>query len=192
MSEETHIGDLARSQSARAAGELTTPPGPLADGIEKRLDPQVVVVWRIGAAVGALILSFASLVVVLPVIFGAPLVILGRLLLFAGWLTFVAALAARALLWPPLRYRHESYRLLPDAIEIRRGVIWRTVIHVPKTRVQHTDVSRGPLERPFGLATLVIYTAGTDHASVTLGGLRHTVAFAVRDHLIPGGGDDAV
>ena len=45
--------------------------------------------------------------------------------------------------------------------------------NVPRSRVQHTDVSQGPLERNHGLGTLVVYTAGTDHAKVELGGLDH-------------------
>ena len=66
------------------------------------------------------------------------------------------------------------------------------VIHVPRSRVQHTDVSQGPVERRFGLGTLVIYTAGTDHAKVDLAGLEHGVALRLRDHLLPSGDTDAV
>jgi membrane protein YdbS with pleckstrin-like domain len=51
-------------------------------------------------------------------------------------------------------------------LEIRRGVFWRSVVNVPRSRVQHTDVSQGPLERSYGLGTLIVYTAGTDHAQV--------------------------
>jgi membrane protein YdbS with pleckstrin-like domain len=58
--------------------------------------------------------------------------------------------------------------------------------------VHHTDVSRGPLERGIGLATLIIHTAGTEAASVTLGGLPGDAALEIRDHLIEGGRDDAV
>jgi membrane protein YdbS with pleckstrin-like domain len=77
-------------------------------------------------------------------------------------------------------------------IEIRRGVYWRAVITVPRSRVQHTDVSQGPLERSFGLGTLVIYTAGTEHAKVSLSGLEHTRALRIREHLLPTEGGDAV
>ena len=68
---------------------------------------------------------------------------------------------------------------------------WRTVVTVPRSRVQHTDVSQGPLERRFGLGTLVVYTAGTDHARVSLGGLAHAHALRIREQLLPRG-DDAV
>ena len=52
------------------------------------------------------------------------------------------------------------------------------MIHVPRSRVQHTDVSQGPVERRFGLGTLVIYTAGTDYARVDLAGLDHGSPYA--------------
>jgi membrane protein YdbS with pleckstrin-like domain len=71
-------------------------------------------------------------------------------------------------------------------------VFWRTVVNVPRSRVQHTDVSQGPLERRFGLGALVVYTAGTDHARIDLGGLAYETAIALRDHLLPHERDDAV
>jgi hypothetical protein len=70
--------------------------------------------------------------------------------------------------------------------------VWRSVVNVARSRIQHTDVSQGPLERRFGLAGLLIYTAGTDHAEVQLRGLDHATALRIRDHLLAGGGDDAV
>jgi hypothetical protein len=91
-----------------------------------------------------------------------------------------------------LEHRHTSYRIDGAGIEIRRGVWWRKVTHVPRSRIQHTDVSQGPIERGFGLATLHVFTAGTEHAEVALGGLSHATALAVRDHLLAGRDDDVV
>ena len=108
------------------------------------------------------------------------------------WLLGSILLGWHAHRWPALDYRHTSYRVDHLGIEIRRGVYWREIIHVPRSRVQHTDVSQGPVERRFGLATLVIFTAGTDHARVDLAGLQHGVALRLRDHLLPSGNTDAV
>ncbi|HQX83726.1 MAG TPA: PH domain-containing protein, partial [Vicinamibacterales bacterium] len=77
-------------------------------------------------------------------------------------------------------------------LEIRRGVIWRRVVNVPQTRVQHTDVSQGPIERSHGLSTLIVHTAGTEHAQVALPGLSREDALALRDQLLPRDGRDAV
>jgi membrane protein YdbS with pleckstrin-like domain len=109
-----------------------------------------------------------------------------------AWMSAVGLLGWWAHAWPPVVFRHASYELAPDGIEIRRGVFWRFVTNVPRSRVQHTDVSQGPLERHFGLGTLVIYTAGTDAASVDLPGLAHERALELRDRLLPGATDDAV
>ena len=70
--------------------------------------------------------------------------------------------------------------------------MWRSVTHVPRSRVQHTDVSQGPLERRYGLGTLVVYTAGTDHARVSLPGLAWETALALRDELRLDRSDDDV
>jgi membrane protein YdbS with pleckstrin-like domain len=94
--------------------------------------------------------------------------------------------------WPEIEHRHASYRVDEQGIEIRHGVVWRRVINVPRSRVQHTDVSQGPVERGYGLGTLSVFTAGTEHARVGLSGLDHATALAIRDHLLPRGGADAV
>jgi uncharacterized protein len=118
-----------------------------------------------------------------------------------GWVKALVALACTAVTlvlawsshsWPPLEHRYASYKVDEQGIEIRRGVVWRQVVNVPRSRVQHTDVSQGPLERTHGLGTLAIYTAGTDHAQVDLHGLDYQTALRIRDHLLPREAGDAV
>ena len=110
----------------------------------------------------------------------------------AGGAALAALLVWLAVSWPALAYRYWSYRLDDQGIEIRSGVVFRRVTTVPRSRVQHTDVSQGPIERRYGLGTLLIYTAGTEHARVDLPGLAHATATAVRDALLPKDGADAV
>jgi hypothetical protein len=52
---------------------------------------------------------------------------------------------------------------------------------VPLVRVQHIDVTRGPLEKAFGVATLVVHTAGTHNSIVMLPGLAPQRAAEIRD-----------
>jgi uncharacterized protein len=58
-----------------------------------------------------------------------------------------------------------------------------TIDPAPFGRVQHIDVHRGPLERFYGLATLVLHTAGNHNASVALPGLAHEDALAMREEI---------
>ena len=108
------------------------------------------------------------------------------------WLLGTAALAWWSQWWPAVEYRHTAYRVDEEGIEIRTGVYWRRVMNVPRSRVQHTDVVQGPLERRHGLGRLVIYTAGTAHSRVDLPGLEHQAALGLRDHLLPREVGDAV
>ena len=114
------------------------------------------------------------------------------LLVVLIWLVIAVLLFWWAERWPAIEYRHTSYRVDPAGIEIRRGVWWQRVINVPRTRIQHTDVSQGPLERKFGLGTLVVHTAGTAYARVELPGLEHGLALRIRDYLLPRDTHDAV
>jgi len=172
--------------------------GNIADGQEQSLDPKSVTVARLSGAIVAGVFALVTLIaIVVLTIFGplgrqGPLGSLGPVFAAAGWLAFCSVIVALAWFWPPVRHRHTSYRVSEQDIRIRRGVLWRIAISVPRSRVQHTDVARGPIERAFDLATLVIYTAGTQHASVQLSGLRHETALAIRDHLIDSDDDDAV
>lgn len=163
----------------------------IADGVVRSLDPRSVRLARIVGWIVTASVALPSLIALLLLAF----------LVLPGWANLLAALAWPAVTgfmgwmghrWPAVEHRHTSYRVDGQGIEIRRGVYWRRVINVPRSRVQHTDVSQGPLERSHGLGTLVIYTAGTAHARVDLGGLDHGTALLIRDHLLPREGDDAV
>jgi membrane protein YdbS with pleckstrin-like domain len=109
------------------------------------------------------------------------------MIMAAIWL--VPALVG-GVLWfrlPVLRYRHSSWRLDGESLEIRRGAWWFSETRVPRSRIQHTDVSQGPIERRHGLGHLVVYTAGTHHSEIKLGGIAHETAIAIRDQLLQSG-----
>lgn len=108
------------------------------------------------------------------------------------WVIGTAALAWFSYRWAEIEYRHRAYRVDEDGIEIHSGVFWREVSNVPRSRVQHTDVAQGPLERKHGLGRLVIYTAGTAHSRTELPGLEHQTALTIRDRLLPREIGDAV
>ncbi|HEX7087847.1 MAG TPA: PH domain-containing protein [Vicinamibacterales bacterium] len=174
----------------------TAPPSPpqpaVADGLEHRLDPRIVRVHRMGGWITTAVTAGPFGVVLIGALLNPDPPVWLKALLTALWAGLSLLLGWWLHRYPALAYDHASYRIDEDVIEIRRGVVFRRVISVPRTRVQHTDVSQGPIERAYGLGTLVIYTAGTEYARVSLSGLEHGRALAIRDHLLPRGGADAV
>ena len=165
---------------------------PIADGMDHQLDPRVIPLRRIIGWIMTVSMAGASLLAMPIVWFVNDLGWLWLALMFVAWAIIVVVLAWFAHRWPAIDYRHTFYRVDEQGIEIREGVYWRTIVNVPRSRVQHTDVSQGPLQRSRGLGTLVIYTAGTDHARVTLVGLGYETALRIREHLLPKDASDAV
>lgn len=93
-----------------------------------------------------------------------------------------------------LRHGRVLVRLDADGLQVRRGLCWRSETRVPRSRVQHIDIERGPLLRRRGLATLVVHTAGTRLNAVRVVGLGDYHARRLRDALVDREGvdDDAV
>ncbi|MGE0178596.1 MAG: PH domain-containing protein [Sphingomonas sp.] len=94
----------------------------------------------------------------------------------------LAGLAA-TLVIPGRRYRAWGYREEEDELHVRHGLLVRVQTAVPFARVQHIDVAQGPIERRFGLARLILYTAGTRGALVPLPGLAREAAERMRDRI---------
>lgn len=160
------------------------------DGRLHRLDPRFVPCSRLGGAIfAAVVLGVSALVLAyVALATDARPARLAFLLVLALVLVGLASLSAWY--YPPLKLAHARWSLTPAALEIRSGVWFRHLISVPRARVQHTDVERGPLERRFELATLVVHTAGQQDSEVRLEGLRHEVALAIRAHLLASGSGD--
>lgn len=150
----------------------------------QRLDPRSVSAGRAGGwtftLIVATILGGGSLYAL--VMSGAPLISWLAMGIIISGLLLPLALAAH--IGPAWRYQTTWIRVDADGLEFARGRWWRHHVSIPRARIQHTDVTQGPLQRRFGLGTLVIYTAGTEHASVPIEGLPHATALAFRDALL--------
>jgi membrane protein YdbS with pleckstrin-like domain len=102
---------------------------------------------------------------------------------FAGALPAAAAAIALSILAaaPNRIYRRLRYRLSERLLQVVRGWLFHRDTVVPLVRVQHLDVVRGPLDKMFGTASLVVHTAGTHNSIVTLPGLSPERATEMRD-----------
>lgn len=82
---------------------------------------------------------------------------------------------------PERIYRRLGYAIDPRLLRTVRGWLFHTDTVVPFVRVQHIDVTRGPFDKMFGTATLVVHTAGTHNSIVTLPGLSPERAAEIRE-----------
>lgn len=163
---------------------------PVSDGVFRQLDPRFVSAERVGGwiVLGVFAVGTIITLAILALSRGWTMAAVGWIAV--AWCSLFCVWALLAHVHPVWVHRRTSYSVSPRGIEIRRGIIWRFVINVPRSRVQHTDVAQGPLQRHYRLASLVIHTAGTANASVTLAGLSEETAYAIRDFLIGRRDDD--
>ena len=80
------------------------------------------------------------------------------------------------------RYRAWGYEEREDDLLVRRGCLIRRISVVPYGRMQFVDVTAGPFERSFGLATVRLHTAAAA-TDARIPGLDQTEATRLRDRL---------
>ena len=139
------------------------------------LDPRVRWRWAMrGVGPVLAIAAVATAAVWVAAVPVPPVVVTVGLLLAGGVL--VGAVVR-------LRFRRWRYRLDPDGLTLTHGVLTHVQTVVPYTRIQHVDTRRGPLDRVFGLGAVVVYTAGTRGADVTIPGLSTGEAEVMQERL---------
>jgi membrane protein YdbS with pleckstrin-like domain len=110
-----------------------------------------------------------------------------------GWYVFdnwIVPLVAGALalitlvrVWFVLRgIRSWGYAERADDLLVRHGLMFRRLSVVPYGRMQFVDVTAGPLERMFGLATVQLHTAAAA-SDARIPGLAPEEAARLRDRL---------
>lgn len=150
------------TEAETAAGEpvwIGLPPGLL------RMRRLLLVVWLglLAVAVGVLLSLLAG-----PV--WAAFALLPLALMVWGWVMLGRN-------WASWRYAERA-----DDLLISRGVLWREETVVPYGRMQLVEVTSGPVERHFGLASVQLHTAAAA-TDATIPGLDPDEAERLRDRL---------
>jgi uncharacterized protein len=103
------------------------------------------------------------------------------------WLAVIPAASlvifVLVLVFTPRRIRAIGYLLRDDDLVFRTGIMFKRQVAVPYGRMQQVDVTRGPLERSFGLSSLKLITAAAA-TNITIPGLPEAEAERLRDHLV--------
>ncbi len=154
---------------------------------EDRLERRVVAYWMLGDTLTSVILTGLAWFVGRPQLakhwdgFSPTLeyVLLGACL----------GILLLGLATPPLAFARWRYGFLGDLLLMRYGILFVEERAVPVRRMQHVDLVRGPIERLFGLATLVVFTAGNEGSAFRVPGLRVARAQELRDRIVEARGD---
>ena len=137
------------------------------------VSPKLAAVRRLNAAIMAGVLGLAAL-------FGLGLTL--------GWvyggLALLVALAALGWSWVLIGRNQRSWKYAErdDELLVSHGIMFRELVVVPYGRMQFVDVTAGPLERAYGIATVELHTA-TPATDAKIPGLHPDEAGRLRDRL---------
>lgn len=93
-------------------------------------------------------------------------------------------LAALSILFSYFSAKACAYHRGSFDLMFKSGLWWKKKTAVSFSRIQHIDLSHGPLERKFGLATLKFFTAGGARSDLTIPGLVKADAEKIREQIL--------
>lgn len=133
-------------------------------------------------------------------VYGSVTVLFGILLLIVvvassvmwgplHWVTFLMLIIwfctyLLMLLFSSVRVEKMQYAIREQDVSFREGVFFEEWITIPFNRIQHCELSRGPFERMYKLASLKIYTAGGSGSDINIPGLTADTAQRLRDFVV--------
>lgn len=144
---------------------------------EERLDPRASTIWLINNLIVTGIVTIIAAAIMyglyrwrdtdLAWVIGIPVALLIMLVLIA-WIDVI------------VRYRQWRFEIRADEVDLKHGFITHTRQLVPMSRIQHVDTRQGPIERHYGLSSVIFYTAA---GSMEIPALSVTRASEVRNQI---------
>jgi len=144
---------------------------PMAEAYEREVKVQQMIIW-----LPLLVLSFIPYLL-LQFAFG---------LLIPAFVLLLAAIISRLVI---RKSQVKGIAMREHDIAYRSGLYWRKTVVLAYNRVQHVEVSSGPLQRKFGLASVKFFTAGGSSVDLKVDGLRRERAEQMRAYIIAGKDD---
>lgn len=93
------------------------------------------------------------------------------LMSFCSWFAFAATRAI-------------GYAIRDHDIIVRSGLLWKKEVIQPLKRVQHVEVTRGPIDKRYGLANVQLFSAGTSMSTFRIPGIEDALAEKIRQYVL--------
>ncbi|MFD8353320.1 PH domain-containing protein [Streptomyces coelicoflavus] len=165
-------GKAGATEAAAPAGAAGPAGPPREEPVWTGLPPGLLRMRRLLLVVWLGLLTLAG--GLLPALFLDPF--------WAGLALLPLALMAWGWVMLERNWRSWRYAERADDLLISRGVLWREETVVPYGRMQLVEVTSGPMERHFGLASVQLHTAAAA-TDATIPGLDPAEAERLRDRL---------
>lgn len=130
------------------------------DKPSEKLHPSALKAFRVRGLIGF------SIFMLVAIGLGVTKIVESRFPLWpslSGFGLSIIVLIVFVIVMPRLRMKYWAYEIKDHEIDIQHGIIVIKRILIPMNRVQHVDLSYGPILKKFKLASIMITTAGSNH-----------------------------
>lgn len=118
---------------------------------KKALPQRALTLWRVRATLFLIAAAFFCGVLL---VFSTSVAVVFGIVALLIYLIFV-------LLYSPLLYKSYMYSFSEDQVLIQKGVLFCRNVRIRWDRVQYCVLVQGPLQRLFGVASVMILTSGS-------------------------------
>ncbi len=101
---------------------------------------------------------------------------------YAKYMFFSFAVLSIVLTW--ISYYKRGHALRDFDIIYKEGVLFNNTTTISFNRVQHCEISQGPLEQMFDLYTLKVFTAGGQSSDLEIPGLDEDAANGLKEYIV--------
>ena len=115
-----------------------------------------------------------------------PIIVL-RLTLTTWGVTVMTT--AFLIFWFITWFNHKSAKVISYAIRqhdivLKSGVFWRKETIQPLKRVQHVELTQGPIDKRYGLAKIKLFSAGTAMSTYVIPGLEYQLGLRIKQFIL--------
>jgi membrane protein YdbS with pleckstrin-like domain len=101
----------------------------------------------------------------------------------------IIAIAIYSAVFSYFSAKARGYAIDEFDVYFKQGIWWKKQTALNYSRIQHIDISHGPLERRFKLATIKFFTAGGMGSDLSISGLPSETAEYLRQQILKYAGD---
>lgn len=138
-----------------------------------KLHPKAKIALIIKPMIGITMLIFFLTISMIGLIISGDISVIAFLFIL---IVLIVILVFIVIAWAIMFYNRYMFRIGQDAVYINRGILWKRNVMIPYERIQHTSVTRGPIDLILGLHILNIFTAGTGSVGARFGGTASAFA----------------
>lgn len=138
-----------------------------------KLHPNAKIALMLKPMIGVLIFMVFLMLPMLGMVFAGDIPLI---LYVIGFTILIIVLFLLIIIWAVMFYNRYLFRIGGDAVYINRGILWKRNVVIPYERIQHTSITRGPIDILLGLHILNLFTAGTGSVGARFGGAASAFA----------------